>query len=82
VFNQCILNSHGWRDAVTRAMATGCAVGVPALERPPDGLAGRNGLRAGLMAGSFTVVKRSAFTTDRERVSSFFVLEDVLGAGI
>jgi hypothetical protein len=49
------------------------------LERPRDGLAGRDGHRAGLMAGSFNVVKRNAFATGRERVGSFFVLEDVIG---
>jgi hypothetical protein len=50
------------------------------LEPPRDGLAGRDGLRAGLMAGSFTVVKRNAFATGRERVSSCLVLEDLVGA--
>jgi hypothetical protein len=32
------------------------------------------------MAGSFTVVKRNAFATGRERVRSFLVLEDVVVA--
>jgi hypothetical protein len=31
------------------------------------------------MAGSLTVVKRNAFATGQERVSSFVVLEDVVG---
>jgi hypothetical protein len=31
------------------------------------------------MAGSFTVVKRDAFATGRERVSSFLALEDSVG---
>jgi hypothetical protein len=31
------------------------------------------------MAGSLTVVKRNAFATGRERVSSFVVPEDVVG---
>ena len=59
---------------------TGCAVEILLLEPPRDGLAGRDGLRAGLMPGSFTVVKRNPFATGRERVGSFLVLEDVLGA--
>jgi hypothetical protein len=62
-------------------MVTGCAVGALALERPREGLAGRDSFQAGLMAGSFTVVKRNAFATGRERVSSFLVLEDVVGVG-
>jgi hypothetical protein len=61
-------------------MVTGFAVGVLALEPPRDGLASRDSLRAGLMAGSFTVVKRNAFLTGRERVSGVLVLEDVVGA--
>ena len=70
---------HGRRDAATGAMVPGGAVGVLALEPPRDGLAGRDGLRTGLMAGSLTVVKRNAFATGQERVSSFVVLEDVVG---
>jgi hypothetical protein len=31
------------------------------------------------MAESFTVVKRNAFSSGRERVSNFLVLEDVVG---
>jgi hypothetical protein len=50
------------------------------LKPPREGLASQDGLRAGLMAGSFTVVKRNAFATGRERVRSFLVLEDVVGA--
>jgi hypothetical protein len=45
VFIQCTLNAHVQRAAPIRAMVTGCAVGVLALERPRDGLAGRDGLR-------------------------------------
>jgi hypothetical protein len=48
-------------------MVTGCAVEILFLEPPRDGLASRDGLRAGLMAGSFTVVKRNAFATGGER---------------
>jgi hypothetical protein len=61
------------------AIATACAVGVLAPEPPRDGLPGRDGLRAGLTAESFTVVKRNAFATRRGRVCSFVVLEDVVG---
>jgi hypothetical protein len=60
-------------------MLSGCAVEILFLEPPRDGLAGRDGLRAGLMAESFTVVKRNASATGRERVSGFLLLEDVLG---
>jgi hypothetical protein len=76
--NQCTLNAHGRRDAATRAMVTGCAVEILFLKPPRDGLAGQDGLRAGLVAGSFTVVKRNAFATGRERVSSVLVLEGVV----
>jgi hypothetical protein len=65
---------HGRRDPAIRAMVTGCAVGVLAVERPRDGLAGRDGLQAGLMVGNFTVVKGKAFATGRERVSCSLVL--------
>jgi hypothetical protein len=79
---QCTLNAHGRRDAATRVMVmvSGCAVEILFHKPPRDGLASRDGLRAGLMAGSFTDVKRNAFATGRERDSSFLVLEDVLGA--
>jgi hypothetical protein len=80
VSSQCTLNASGRRDAATRAMVSGCAVEILFLEPPRDGLAGRDGLRAGLMPGSFTVVKRNAFATGRERVFGSLVLEDVVGA--
>jgi hypothetical protein len=49
------------------------------LEPPRDGLASQDGLRAGQMLGSLTVVKRIAFATGRERDGSFLLLEDVVG---
>jgi hypothetical protein len=61
-------------------MMTGCAVEILFLEPPRDGLVGRDGLRAGLMAESFTVVKRNACATGRERLSDLLLLEDVVGA--
>jgi hypothetical protein len=60
---QCALNAHGRRDAATKTNVAGCAVGILFLELPRDGLASRDGLRAGLMIRSFTVVKRNAFAT-------------------
>jgi hypothetical protein len=59
-------------------MMTDCAVEILFLKLRRDGLASRDGIRAGLMPGSFTVVKRDAFATGRERVSRFLVMEDVL----
>jgi hypothetical protein len=63
-------------------MVTGCAVEILFLEPPRDGLANRDGLRAGLMAGSFTVVERNAFATGHERVSGSLVLKDLVGVRV
>jgi hypothetical protein len=60
-------------------MVSGCAVDILFLEPHRDGLAGRDGLRAGLMTGSFAAVKRNAFATGHERISSFVVRRLVKG---